>query len=168
MFKREVRVPWKTEASRLFTILESMDDDTKPLNQSTAVHGIMAALEAGRSMPSATKTSLQAIVTKVLQGYIDAKVDNMEPREPVMKLLLTRLKGHILTRLQAGSASEKVKATSTAGEKLASLGLAEFVERVRGMFDEIGRVGSVDRDTHGVWWESVSAMVEQEEESVTK
>ncbi|RYC63042.1 hypothetical protein CHU98_g3154 [Xylaria longipes] len=163
MLKRDVRAPWKTEAGRVFTLLESMDDSNKALNQSTAVHGIMAALEAGRSMPAATKKHIQALVTRVLEASMDAKRNNTEPREPVMKLLLTRVRGHILTRLQAGSASEKIKATSTAGEKLAGLGLPEFVERVREMIDEIGRVGSVDRDTHGVWWEGVSAKVDREE-----
>ncbi|KAH9898743.1 T-complex protein 11-domain-containing protein [Xylariomycetidae sp. FL2044] len=160
ILKRDVRAPWKTEVGRIFTVFESMDDKTKPLSQSTAIHGIMAALEAGRSMPTATKTHLQALVTKVLGASIDAQRDNADPREPVLRLLLTRLRGHILARLQAGSASEKVKATSTAGEKLASLGLPEFVERVREVVDEIVRVGVVDRDTHGVWWESVAEKVE--------
>ncbi|KAI0974973.1 T-complex protein 11-domain-containing protein [Xylaria arbuscula] len=163
MLKRDVRAPWKTEAGRVFTLLESMDDDTKALNQSTAVHGIMAALEAGRSMPTATKKHLQALVTRVLEACMDAKRNNAEPREPVMRLLLTRLKGHIFTRLQASSASEKIKATSTAGEKLAGLGLPEFVERLREMVDEISRVGNVDRDTHGVWWESIATKIEQQE-----
>ncbi|KAI1825335.1 T-complex protein 11-domain-containing protein [Xylaria intraflava] len=162
MLKRDVRAPWKTEAGRVLTLLESMDDSTRPLSQSTVMHGIMAALEAGRSMPTATKKHIQALVTRVLEACADARSDNTEPREPVMRLLLTRLKGHMLTRLQAGSASEKFKATSTAGEKLAGLGLPEFVERVREMIDEIGRVGSVDRDTHGLWWESISAKVDQE------
>ncbi|KAI8630945.1 T-complex protein 11-domain-containing protein [Xylariaceae sp. FL1651] len=166
MLKRDVRTPWKTEAGRVFTILESMDDSVKPLNQSTAVHGIMAALEAGRSMPAATKTHLQALVTKVLAACADAKRDNTEPREPVMKLLLTRIRGHVLVRLQAGSASEKVRATSVAGEKLAGLGLPEFVEKVREMIDEVSRVGSVDRDTHGVWWESVAEKVNKEDSAL--
>ncbi|KAI1809326.1 T-complex protein 11-domain-containing protein [Poronia punctata] len=162
MLKRDVRAPWKTEASRVFTILESLDDSTKPLAQSTAVHGVMAALEAGRSMPAATKKHLQALVTKVLEAYAQARRENTEPREPVMRLLLSRIRGHILGRVQAGSTSEKVKATSTAGEKLAGLGLPEFVERVREMIDELSRVGSVDRETHGVWWESVAGKVEEE------
>ncbi|KAI1167229.1 T-complex protein 11-domain-containing protein [Nemania serpens] len=163
ILKRDVRAPWKTEAGRVLALLESMDDGTKPINQSTAVHGIMAALEAGRSMPAATKKHLQALVTKVVEACIDAQQNSTEPREPVMRLLLTRVKGHMLTRLQAGSASEKIKATSTAGEKLAGLGLPEFVERVREIIDEIGRVGTVDRDTHGVWWEGISAKVDEEE-----
>lgn len=169
MLKRDVRAPWKTEAGRIFTVLESMDDETKPLPQSTAIHGIMAALEAGRSMPAATKTHLQALVTKVLAASIEARRENTDPREPVLRLLLTRMRGHILARIQAGSASEKVKATSTAGEKLASLGLPEFVEKVREMVDEIVRVGAVDREAHGIWWEEVAEKVnkEESEESAT-
>lgn len=163
MLKRDVRAPWRTEAGRILTVLESMDDDSKPLPQSTATHGIMAALEAGRSMPTATKTHLQALVTKVLAASMDAKRDNTDPGEPVLRLLLTRIRGHILARLQAGSASEKVKATSTAGEKLASLGLPEFGEKVREIVDEIVKVGVVDREAHGVWWEEVAEKVSRED-----
>lgn len=167
ILKRDVRAPWRTEAGRIFTVLESMDDDTRPLPESTAIHGIMAALEAGRSMPMATKTHLQALVTKVLGAFVEAKRDNTDPREPVLKLLLTRVRGHILARLQAASASEKVKATSTAGEKLASLGLPEFVERVREMVDEIVKAGAVDREAHGIWWEIVAEKVNKEDSVAT-
>lgn len=163
MLKRDVRAPWKTEAGRIMTVLESLDDESKPLPESTAIHGIMAALEAGRSMPTATKTHLQALVTKVLAASTQAKRENTDPTEPVLRLLLTRVRSHILARLQAGSASEKVKATSTAGEKLASLGLPEFVEKIREMVDEIVRVGAVDREAHGVWWEEVAEKVNKED-----
>ncbi|KAI0161525.1 T-complex protein 11-domain-containing protein [Xylariaceae sp. FL1272] len=163
MLKRDVRAPWKTEAGRVFTILESMDDKSKPLNDSTATHGIMAALEAGRSMPQATKTHLQALVTKILSACGESKRTNTEPTEPVLRLLLTRIRGHMLARLQAGSANDKVKATSVASEKLAGLGMPEFIERVREMIDEITRVGIVDREAHGVWWERITEKVEKEE-----
>lgn len=162
MLKRDVRAPWKTEATRILTVLEAIDDSDKPLEQAAAVDGIMAALESGRSMPAATKTHLRALATKVLSASADAKRDNTDPREPVLRLLLTRVRGHILARLQAGSASEKVKATSTAGEKLAGLGLPEFVERVREMVDELTRVAVVDRDAHGAWWESVAEKADKQ------
>ncbi|KAI1418012.1 T-complex protein 11-domain-containing protein [Hypoxylon sp. FL1857] len=167
MLKRDVRASWKTEAGRIMTVLESMDDESKPLPESTAIHGIMAALEAGRSMPTATKTHLQALVTKVLAASREAKRENRDPGEPVLRLLLTRVRSHILARLQASSASEKVKATSTAGEKLASLGLPEFVEKIREMVDEIVRVGAVDREAHGVWWEEVAEKVNKEDSAAT-
>ncbi|KAI1139521.1 T-complex protein 11-domain-containing protein [Hypoxylon sp. FL0543] len=167
MLKRDVRASWKTEAGRIMSVLESMDDVSKALPESTAIHGIMAALEAGRSMPTATKAHLQALVTKVLAASREAKRENRDPGEPVLRLLLTRVRSHMLARLQAGSASEKVKVTSTAGEKLASLGLPEFVEKVREMVDEMVRVGAVDREAHGVWWEEVAEKVNKEDSPST-
>ena len=113
-------------------------------------------------MPAATKTHLRALVTKFLAASAEARRSNAEPREPVLRLLLTRIRSHILARLQAGSASEKVKATSAAGEKLAGLGLPEFVERVREMVDELVRVGAIDRESHGVWWESIAETADKE------
>jgi hypothetical protein len=131
------------------------------------VEGVMAALEAGRSMPAATKIHLRALVTKCVAASAEAagvsSAETDQPREPVWRLRLNRLKTYVLGRLTAASASEKVKATSTAGEKLASLGLAEFVDKVRDMVDEMTRVGAVDRDTHGPWWEAVADRVEKEE-----
>lgn len=162
MLKRDVRAPWKSEAGRLMMVLEAVDDTDKPLEHAAATDGIMTALEAGRSMPAATKTHLRALVTKFLAASADARRHNIEPREPVLRLLLTRIRAHILARLQAGSASEKVKATSAAGEKLASLGLPEFVEKVRETVDELARVGAIDREAHGVWWEIVAEKVDKE------
>ncbi|KAF4975142.1 hypothetical protein FZEAL_8019 [Fusarium zealandicum] len=159
LLKRDVRSSWKTEASRLMAVLEA----GHPLQ--TTVDGAMAALESGRSMPAATKTHLRALVTKVLTASQEMAVHGSEPREPVLRLLLTRLRGNILARLAAGSASEKVKAANTAGEKLASLGLSEFVERVREISGLLEKVGTVDRAAHGPWWDAVATKVEQEEMS---
>ncbi|KAH8901921.1 hypothetical protein BR93DRAFT_948267 [Coniochaeta sp. PMI_546] len=163
LLKRDVRAPWKMEAGRIFTVLEAEQ------GPEATVEGVMAALEAGRSMPAATKTHLRALVTKCVAASAEAAAstaDGDQPREPVLRLLLSRLRTYVLGRLTAASASEKVKATSTAGEKLAGLGLAEFVDRVRDMVDEMTRVGAVDRDTHGAWWEAVADKVEKEEGQV--
>jgi hypothetical protein len=176
LLKRDVRAPWKTEAGRIDAVLEAAEQQQKqPADASSSttqhtstVEGVIAALEAGRSMPAATKTHLRALVTKVVAASAEAAASpangegdpDQLPREPVLRLLLSRLRGHVLARLTAASASEKVKATSTAGEKLAGLGLAEFVERIRDMVDEIAKVGAVDRDAHGMWWESVAEKVE--------
>ncbi|KAJ3527095.1 hypothetical protein NM208_g10875 [Fusarium decemcellulare] len=159
LLKRDVRSSWKMEASRIMAVLEG----GHPLQ--TTVDGVMAALESGRSMPTATKGHLRALVTKVLTASQEMAIQGREPREPVLRLLLTRLRGNILARLAAGSASEKVKAANTAGEKLASLGLSEFVERVREISDLLEKVGAVDRAAHGPWWDAVATKVEQEEMS---
>ncbi|KAF4999320.1 hypothetical protein FGRMN_2548 [Fusarium graminum] len=159
LLKRDVRSPWKMEAARIMAVLEA----GHPLQ--ATVEGAMAALESGRSMPTATKSHLRALVTKVLTASRDMAESGSEPREPVLRLLLTRLRGNILARLAAGSASEKVKAANTAGEKLASLGLSEFVDRVREISNLLEKIGNVDRAAHGPWWDAVATKVEQEEMS---
>lgn len=122
----------------------------------------MAALEAGRSMPAATKTHLRALVSKVLHASQDMSRNGTEPREPVLRLLLTRLRGNILARLAPGSASEKVKAANNAGEKLASLGLSEFVDKVRYISTLLDKIGAVDKAAHGPWWDAIATKVENE------
>lgn len=160
LLKRDVRSSWKLEATRIMSVLEANHDSLE-----TTVNGTMAALEAGRSMPSATKTHLRALVSKVLTASQDMMQRSIEPREPVLKLLLTRLRGNIMARLAPGSANEKIKAVNSAGEKLASLGLSEFVEKVRGMSDLLEKVGSVDREAHDVWWDLVAMKVEEQDAS---
>ncbi|KAK4208604.1 T-complex protein 11-domain-containing protein [Rhypophila decipiens] len=164
LLKRDVRAPWRNEAQRIMLVLEKSETQPDTPVQ-TAVDGIMAALEAGRSMPVATKAHLRGLVTKFVTAGAELVVsgEGCEPREPVLRLLLNRLKGYILARIGSASATEKVKATSTAGEKLASLGLAEFVDKVRDMVDMITRVSTVDRNAHGPWWDEVAEKVENGE-----
>ncbi|EFQ31195.1 IQ calmodulin-binding domain-containing family protein [Colletotrichum graminicola] len=158
LLKRDVRTPWKTEATRITAVLEADHE-----NMGSIVQGVMAALEGGRSMPAATKTHLKALVTKVLNASQDSMRKSVEPTEPVLRLLLARLRGHMNTRLTAGSAKEKLNAATTAHEKLAGLGLAEFAVQVREMLDEISKVGAVDRAAHGSWWNQVAAKVAAED-----
>jgi hypothetical protein len=80
-----------------------------------------------------------------------------------MRLLLSRLRAHILSRLAASTEKEKVRNASTASEGLATLGLPEFVHKVGAMVEEVARVGAVDRQAHGEWYEDVAANVEAEE-----
>ena len=164
LLKRDVRAPWKSEAGRIMIVLERADESN--LTTETVVDGVMAALESGRSMPAATKTHLRNLVSRIVAASAETATrpeDGVaEPREPVLRLLLARLRAYVLARLVTASASERVKATSTAGEKLAGLGLAEFVEKVREMIDEITKVGTVDRNSHAAWWEAVAEKVNAE------
>jgi len=162
LLKRDVRAPWRSEAQRIMAVLEKGETQETMTLEST-VDGVMAALEAGRTMPAATKHHLRALATKFVTASADAvRRTGSEPAEPVLRLLLTRLRSYILARLAAASAKEKVKATSTAGEKLASLGLAESVDKVRDMIDMMSKVSSVDRDAHATWWDKVGELVEKE------
>ncbi|KAK7747889.1 hypothetical protein SLS53_001141 [Cytospora paraplurivora] len=166
LLKRDVRAPWKTEAARIMNLL----DHAK--SQESAVAGIMAALEAGRSMPATLKAHLRGLVDKLVGVHREMATTQQpdpsegwdpnahDPSQPILRLLLKRLRDHVLGRMVAGSSSEKAKVTNTAGERLASSGLAEFADRVRDMIDEMTKVGSVDREAHGPWWDTVADKVE--------
>lgn len=168
LLKRDVRVPWRVEATRIMTVLETAK------TEDTAVNGIMAALEAGRSMPPAIKTHLRGFVQKLVAAHwelasailpdphVNWEPTAHDPTQPVLRLLLKRLRDHMTARMAPGSSSEKTKTNNSAGEKLASSGLAEFVDRVREMVDEMSKVGSVDREAHAPWWETVAEKVGNE------
>ncbi|KAF3766167.1 hypothetical protein M406DRAFT_339442 [Cryphonectria parasitica EP155] len=164
LLKRDVRAPWKTEATRIMTVLDTAE------SEEAAVNGVMAALEAGRSMPPAVKTHLRGFVQNLIAAHwqmVSATQPEAnttwdptghDPNQPVLRLLLKRLRDHLVAHLTAGSR----KATNAAGEKLASSGLGEFMDRVRGMTDEMTKVGAVDREAHRPWWEQVAEKIESE------
>lgn len=165
--KRDSRSQWRGEASRILSVLENATSPTD------AREGIQVALESSRSMPSATKVHIRSMIKRIVENSYEnaaAAVKGTEESaqmvtitEPVMRLLLVRLRGHILSRLSAITASEKVRATSTASERLATLGLPEFVSSVGALVEELGRVGVVDRESHALWYEVVAKNVEAQE-----
>ncbi|TVY19098.1 T-complex protein 11-like protein 2 [Lachnellula arida] len=168
MLKRDVRSQWKTEATRIFSVLENAK------SVESASQGIQAALESSRSMPTATKNHIRELVTRIVG--ISASISGPTPsdsttsspglRDPVMRLLMTRLKGHIHARLTARTEREKVKSASTASESLATLGLPEFVQKVGAIVEEMGKVGALDREAHGLWYELVAKNAEDAETEV--
>ncbi|TVY22626.1 T-complex protein 11-like protein [Lachnellula hyalina] len=167
MLKRDVRSQWKTEATRILSVLENAK------SVESASQGIQAALESSRSMPAATKNHIRELVTRIvgISASIsgppsDSTTSSSELRDPVMRLLMTRLKGHIHTRLTARTEREKVKSASTASESLATLGLPEFVQKVGAIVEEMGKVGALDREAHGLWYELVAKKAEDAETEV--
>ena len=157
LLKRDVRSQWKTEASRILSVLEGAK------TADAAKEGIQAALESCRSMPSATKAHLRVLVGRIAESTFELGLaESATLTEPVKRLLLVRLRAHILGRISASTASEKVKATSTASERLATLGLPEFVAPIGKIVDEIARVGAVDREAHALWYEVIEKKAAEE------
>lgn len=173
LLKRDVRSLWKTEAGRIMAVLENAEGKVQLVN------GVTAALEACRGMPGATKVHLRTFVGHVgevfegvaasLVPFSSGDVALASPggtpppsasttitlNDPIMRLLLSRLRTHLFTRLSTTTEREKVRVQSTAGESLAALGLPEFVGKIGVIVEEVARVGNVDRETHGMWYEGI-------------
>ncbi|KAI9877713.1 MAG: hypothetical protein M1830_003025 [Pleopsidium flavum] len=119
---------------------------------------ILSAIETAHAMPSSTKTQLASTIRRALHQHTTQQLT-----DPVMKLLHQRLKTHILTRCSASSASERVRATTTASSSLAASGLPEFSSQLGALVNELLKVGEVDRAAHGRWYDEVSEAVARDE-----
>ncbi|EQL34231.1 hypothetical protein BDFG_03899 [Blastomyces dermatitidis ATCC 26199] len=75
--------------------------------------------------------------------------------DPVTKLMLSRLRAHVLARLSASSASERVRTTATASQSLAAAGMPEFVSEVGKIVESLGKVREVDWLCHGMVYEGI-------------
>ena len=150
LLKRDVRVRWKTQVQRMWDLPASTAfTDPQPY---------ISILESSLALPPTTKISLQGTIDRVL---LDARsIPNIT--HPVLKVLLQKIKSHVLARLSAAGSEERLRLATTASEVLSSGGLAEFVERIGGVVEEMGKVKQVDWDAHGRWLDEVAGEVERE------
>lgn len=139
LLKRDVRSQWKVESHRMW----DLHYDTS--------QSFLSIVDSRHAMPASTKAQLSGTIERVL---IDAK--NRQTTHLVSKVLLKKLKAHVFTRLSASSAEERIRATTTSGQVLASAGMSEFVEQVGSLIGELTRVGEVDRASHGKWYDNIS------------
>ena len=147
LLKRDVRSHWKVEAQRMWD-LPSAYTEALPY---------LAIVESAHAMPPATRTSLLGTIERVLG---DARKPQ-QMSQPVMKVLLQKLRAHVMARLGAASSEERLRSASTASEVLGNGGMAEWVGRVGALVEELGMVKGVDWAGHGAWIDGVAAEVER-------
>lgn len=135
LLKRDVRSEWKTEAQRMWQL--PYDDP----------QAFIAAIS--QTLPPNTKTILAGTTESILTN---ARANTVHP---VAKVLLQRIKSHILSRLTAASAEERIHAMTLGNEKLASCGLAEYVTTIGALSDGLKRIADVDRAAHGEWYDRI-------------
>ncbi|KAL8726406.1 MAG: hypothetical protein Q9181_006061 [Wetmoreana brouardii] len=146
LMRRDVRSQWKEQAQRMWD-LPFEDGQT-----------FIAAIESRYALPPTTKTQLSGTIERILLDGRNRQVTN-----PVVKVLLQKIKSHVHTRLSASSADERVKAASTASQVLSSGGLPEFVAQIGALVDELQKVADVDREAHGKWYDDVVEAPSREE-----
>lgn len=154
LLKRDVRQQWKPEAAKLWDLLPLSRSYSLP----TLPAQIVSTIESSHALPAATRTHLAGAIARSL-----SQAATSELSDPVTRLLSHRLRAHVLARLSASSAGERVRVASTASEGLAGVGLPEFVARVGAMVEELGRMGQVDRASHGVWYDHIAKVASKTE-----
>ncbi|KAF2461508.1 T-complex protein 11-domain-containing protein [Lineolata rhizophorae] len=167
LLKRDVRSQWKPQANRIWELLKdgygastsnnnnNGEDSPRPTTPNIPAR-VLATIETSHAMPASTRATLDSTIGRLLS---QAAVGRLA--DPVMKVLFTRLKTHVFSRLSAISSGERVRAASTATEGLASAGLPEFIAQVGDMVDVLTRISDVDRKAHGTWYEQISEELER-------
>ena len=153
LLKRDTRSQWKTEHARLWDLLK---DNVYNKDDANVAAKILSILEASHAMPPNTRTQLSSAITR----FLSQAASGRRLTDPFMRVLFQRLKAHVLSRVSASSSGERVRAASTASERLANSGLPEFGMQVGQIVDLLGRVSEVDRKCHGQWYDAIAAEVE--------
>ncbi|KAK4696777.1 hypothetical protein P7C71_g1199, partial [Lecanoromycetidae sp. Uapishka_2] len=146
LLRRDVRSLWKHEAQRMW----DLPFTSPPI-------AFVSVVESRYALPTTTKQQLTGTITRLLTDARETQVTH-----PVMKVLLKKIQTHVLSRLAASSAEERIRTSTTATEVLGSSGMPEFVARISEMVQELGKVADVDRQTHGSWYDKVAKKAGEE------
>ncbi|WEW55648.1 hypothetical protein PRK78_001081 [Emydomyces testavorans] len=178
LLKRDVRSQWKGEAERILSLdfseikperIQAILDSTHPMPVATRsqVLSTIKRVLMPASAASATASSSSGPDVMVASGSdpspfmplsnapTETTARAMYFTDPVAKLMLSRLRAHVLARLSAASARERVRTTSTASQSLAAAGMPEFVNEVGKLVDSLNRIREVDWMCHGLVYEKI-------------
>ncbi|CAK4033893.1 Hypothetical predicted protein [Lecanosticta acicola] len=158
LLKRDTRSQWKNQAGRMWQLLSTESYDNAQGDVTTAQKAF-SILETAHNMPPSTKQSVSSTIERYFSQAAEAMAPHAGPgvkfTDPVLKVLFQRLRGHIMSRLLAESSADRVRAASSASEKLAASGMAEFTAHVAGIVDLLDRIRVVDWESHGVWYQQI-------------
>ncbi|MCJ1481635.1 hypothetical protein MMC06_001794, partial [Schaereria dolodes] len=165
LLKREVRSQWKAEAQRMGDISFPLQNPPwtnsipppPPASIDTVAQAYLAVIESSHVLPLSTRTTLLGTITSILSS-VNART---ALSHPVMKVLHKKLQAHILERLVARSAEQRLKATAAASEALGGYGLAEFGGQIIEMVNGLTAVRRADWEAKGQWLEEVAKDVEK-------
>lgn len=129
------------------------------LPYSSSPSAFVAVVESRYALPPTTKQQLTTFITRVFGEAREGRSNH-----PVMKVLLKKVKAHVLARLSAASSEERIRASTTATEVLGSGGMPEFVGRIGEVVHELVRVAEVDREAHAEWYDRIVERVAKAKE----
>jgi len=159
LLKRDVRVHWKSEAKRVSDLLEASELYDNANGDLTAK--ILATVESGKAVPPAASVQLGSMIARFLGAAHAVVANNRDSQaaaqltDPLLTLLLARLRSHVSARLLASSSAERVRLAATAGEAIGVMGMAEFVAWVSEVVEVCEKIRMIDLGSHGWVYESL-------------
>ncbi|KAL2803340.1 T-complex protein 11-domain-containing protein [Aspergillus granulosus] len=184
LLKRDARAQWKAEADRILSLdfndvlperIQSILGSTHPMppnasaQLAAAIRRVLSPVATASTAAALAETRTSVEVNPEAPGQESSSSESVSSAtsssttgsgatnftDPVARLILSRLRAHVLSRLSASSASERVRATTTASQSLAGAGMPEFVNQVGQLTEELSKVREVDWLCHGMIYERI-------------
>ncbi|PGH05617.1 hypothetical protein AJ80_08309 [Polytolypa hystricis UAMH7299] len=185
LLKRDVRSQWKGEAERVLSLdfsdvkperVQSIIESTHRMPETTrtqlfsTIKRVLSPATAAYRAASASAASPLSVTVLGDSMQLGSATPSVLPTssshgdttagaicftDPVTRLMLSRLRAHVLARLSASSASERVRTTATASQSLAAAGMPEFVSEIGKIVESLNKVREVDWMCHGTVYENI-------------
>ncbi|KAF3934627.1 hypothetical protein ABW20_dc0102312 [Dactylellina cionopaga] len=152
LLRKDARTAWKGLREKTVEMMQisNMSADAKAEKIVEFVKEDLAAMVVTDAQSGHIKSA-----AKRLFGNVEAaKMGDSSGllADPVVKVMLARLKGFVLARLNAQTPKDKVRLASGAGETLTSFGMAEQVVEVGAVVEAMLGLAAVNRECYGTWY----------------
>lgn len=141
LLRRDARTSWKPLKEKIVSILSPTD--TRPPDIKAAD---IASFISNTITMTTTPNTINSALTRLLPRPED---------DPVVKVMLNRLRGFVLARLAAETPREKVRLGSGAADTLVSFGMVEQILEVGVLVEEMVKMMEVNREYYGRWYEEI-------------
>lgn len=154
LLRKDARTAWKGAREKTAELMED-----PRLTSEAKADALVTFLkdDLGTGISEAQVGHIRPAVKRLFGNVENAKRGDTSGllADPVVKVILARLKGFILARLNAQTPKDKVRLASGAVETLTSFGMAEQVVEVAGIVDGVLRLAAANRECYWKWYEEI-------------
>ncbi|KAF3181052.1 hypothetical protein TWF751_010260 [Orbilia oligospora] len=154
LLRRDARTAWKGAREKTAELMEN-----SRLSPEAKADALVTFLkeDLGTSITEAQVGHARPAVKRLFGNFENARRGDTSGllEDPVVKVMLARLKGFVLANLDAQTPKEKVKLASGATETLTSYGMAEQVAEVAEIVNGVLALASVNRECYSKWYDGI-------------
>lgn len=156
LLRKDARTAWRLLREKIIELVENEPFSTTPETRADKL------VEFIRVDLAVTPTEQQLTHIRSASARLFAQVSRATMgdttalnADPVVKVMLSRLQSFVLARLNAQSPKDKVRLASSASETLTSFGMAEQINEIGVLVQEILNLATVNRECYGKWYEEI-------------
>ncbi|KAK6334294.1 hypothetical protein TWF730_003508 [Orbilia blumenaviensis] len=154
LLRKDARTAWKGAREKTAELMKN-----PRLNPDAKADALVTFLkeDLGTNITESQVGHIRPAVRRLFGNVENARMGDTSGllADPVVKVMLARLKGFVLARLNAQTPKDKVRLASGAVETLTSFGMAEQVAEIAGIVDGVLMLAAVNRECYWKWYEEI-------------